>query len=159
MRRLAILLIGTLATVSVLATVGCQSIQNAMYKSAIEKALQQDSLTGTDPTMEHAANMRKIDLSDCPPEFRVAYMKHIEAWEEAAKVRQAKTELDNQADAAAAAGVLATLFDSNATPWNDHLRAEQEVQRLDVLASADIHSTWETLEQIASKYGAQVPQS
>jgi hypothetical protein len=158
MRRTARVLVSALITACVIGAVGCEGMQNARYKTAIEQALHEDALTGTDPTPSHTSNMRTIDLSDCPPEFRVAYMEHIEAWEELVKVSQAKNELDSEADAAAAAGFLSTLFSMNTTPWRDHVRAEAEVQRLGVAATADVHSTWETVEQIASKYGAQVPQ-
>jgi len=85
-------------------------------------------------------------------------MKHIHAWDEKAQVHDAQAKLANQEDAAAAAGVLATIFGSDATPWSDHLQAESQLQKYDSIASADVHSTFQEVENIASKYGAQVPQ-
>lgn len=155
MQRIAALLILVLP---ILATAGCSAVQDALYKSAIEKALHEDALTGKEPTSGHTAAMRQVDLTDCPQDFRVAYMNHIHAWDEKVTVNQAKVKLDNEEDGAAVAGLLAGLFGSNATPWSDHVRAEQEVQRLDAVASSDITSTWQQVELIASKYGAQVPQ-
>jgi UDP-N-acetylenolpyruvoylglucosamine reductase len=155
MRRVAALLI---ASLTIPATAGCDHVQNAIYKSAIEKALHEDALTGTAPTSAHTAAMRKVDVTDCPQEFRVAYMNHIHAWDERAAVNQAKVKLDSEEDPAALAGMIASLFGSDAEPWGDHVRAEQEARRLEAIASSDLHSTWQEVERIASKYGAQVPQ-
>lgn len=135
---------------------GCDSIQNAIYKSAIEKAIHEDSLTGTDPSDSHVNAMSKVDLSDCPPEFREAYSKHIHAWEERAAVQKAKAKLDNDEDAAAVGGLLASLFDSQATPWSDHMRAVQEVNRLDSESQTDVQTTWQSVEDVARKYGVQM---
>jgi hypothetical protein len=155
MRRSVIILI---FSVFVLAISGCEDIQNAIYKSAIEKALHEDALTGKAPTPEHAAAMRQVALNDCPQDFRVAYMNHIHAWDETAAVNQAKVKIDNEEDAAALGGALATLFDSDATPWSDHLRAQQEIVRYEKLAATNVATTWQEVETIASKYGARVPQ-
>lgn len=137
---------------------GCGSIQDAMYKDAIEKALHEDALTGKQPTAEHVAAMRNVDMSNCPPDFREAYMKHIHAWEQEAAVYEAKMKLDNDEDGAAVAGVLATLFDSDATPWSDHVQAEQKIKSLAASASEQVSSTWRDIETIASRYGAKAPQ-
>jgi hypothetical protein len=63
MQRFATLLIVFLP---ILAAVGCTDFQNAIYKSAIEKALHEDVLTGREPTYGHNAAMRKVDLGRCP---------------------------------------------------------------------------------------------
>ena len=143
------------ATLAIFAT-GCDSIQNAIYKSAIEKAIHEDSLTGHESSYDHTNAMRKVDLSNCPPEFREAYSKHIHAWEESAAVKQARAKLDTEADAAAVGGMLASIFGSDETPWSDHLQAIQELNRLDGIASGDIHTTWQSVEDVARKYGAQI---
>jgi len=158
MKRIAALLLCLLAFLPVAAITGCESIQNMLYKSATEKALHEDSLTGKLTTEDHVAAMRKVDLSGCPVDFNVAYVKYIEAWEQAAKVQKAKAELDNDADAAAAAGALATLFGSDETPWSDHLQAEARIAQMTLDANNQINSDWDGIKQVAAKYGAQVPQ-
>ncbi len=153
-RHLAVIL---MAGLPMLVATGCSVAQDALYKSAIEKALHEDALIGKDPTAGHTAAMRQVDMSDCPQEFRVAYMNHIHAWDEAAAVGQAKTKLDNEEDGAAVGGILASLFGADATPWSDHVRAQEEVQRLAGVAAGDIKSTWQQIEVLAAKYGAQMP--
>ena len=133
--------------------------QLARYKLAIEKALQMDLLTGTHATSEHTQNMRSIDLSDCPSDFRVAYMAHIHAWDEAAAVMAANDKLDSNEDSDAIAGGLATIFGSSATPWQDHLDAKENIRRLAAQADADIKSTFNQVELVAAAYGARVPHS
>jgi hypothetical protein len=50
-----------------------------------------------------------------------------------------------------------TIVGSDAEPWGNHIRAEQEIQRLDGIASNEITSTRQEVETIASKYGAHMP--
>ena len=158
MRRVAALSLCVLFLLPLLAIAGCEGCQNILYKAAIEKALHEDSLTGKDPSDDHVAAMRKVDLSGCPQDFNVAYVKYIEAWQLAAKVQKAKAELDNEADAAAAGGILATLFGSDETPWSDHLQAEARIAQLNLDAVSQIQSSWNTIGEVAAKYGAQLPQ-
>lgn len=133
--------------------------QLARYRSAIEKVLQMDLLTGTHATSEHTQGMRSIDLSECPLDFRVAYMAHIHAWDEAAAVMAANDKLNSNEDSDAIAGGLATLFSSDATPWQDHLNAKANIERLAAQADADIKSTFNQVEILAAAYGARVPHS
>lgn len=135
---------------------GCDWIQDGIYRSGIEKAIHEDSLAGHAATADHIQSMRRVDLSDCPQDFREAYSKHIHAWEEAAQVQQAKADLAKDEDAAAAAGVLATLFGTDDTPWSDHEAAVQRVDQYQQKASEDIHSTWQEVEDVARKYGVQI---
>jgi hypothetical protein len=155
MRREVALVLGLLVTVSLLAATGCEGCRNASYKSAIERALQQDALTGHEPSLDHTAAMHKVDLSGCPEDFRAAYANHIQAWEEAGKVHQAIVDLNNNGDLAATAK---EVFGPDAAPWSSREQAASELTRLQKAASDDIHSTWAKVEQVAAKYGAQVPQ-
>ena len=131
--------------------------QMARYKTAIERSLHEDQLTGSTMSAEHTNAMRSIDLSECPSEFRVAYMNHIHAWDEAVAVQQAKQKLDAQEGDAAVAGLIAQVFDSSATPWSDQVSAERKMQNYRATAVSDIRSSFEEVETIASKYGAVVP--
>ena len=169
MRRLGTFVFVMLLTITAVGSVGCESAEErareeqaaeqAKFKAAIEKALHEDALTGAEPTTGHANAMRTVDLQECPPDFRVAYMKHIHAWDEEAAVHNAKVQVDAQEDDAAAAGALATLFGSNESPWSDHLQAEEELKKYEAAATADIRTTFQEVEEVASKYGARVPHS
>jgi hypothetical protein len=156
MRGIVCVALALIACVPVALLAGCDSIQNAIYKSAIEKAIHEDALTGHEPTIDHVNAMRQVDLSDCPPEFREAYSHHIHAWEEAAQVQLAKAKLDNDEDSAAVAGILASVFDADATPWSDHVQAVNRVNQLQAQAHDDIQSTWQGVEDVARKYGVQI---
>lgn len=156
MRRIESVTLVLLASFLGLVMFGCESIQNAIYEAAIEKAIHEDALTGHAPTFDHTNAMRRVDLSGCPQDFREAYSKHIHAWEEVAAVQQARTKLNDEEDAAAVAGVLATIFGSDATPWGDHVQAVQEVNRLEAVARGDVATTWQEVEDVARKYGVQM---
>jgi hypothetical protein len=156
MRYLVSITLASLVGLGALLVTGCDSIQNAIYKSAIQKAIHEDALTGNAVSADHVNAMRQVDLTDCPPEFREAYSHHIHAWQEAVQVQLAKTELDKDEDAAAVEGILATVFDLDATPWGDHVQAENQVQQLQAKANGDIESTWQEVEDVGRKYGVQM---
>jgi hypothetical protein len=155
MRRAVALVLGLLVTISLVAATGCEGCRNAGYKSAIERALQQDALTGHEPSLDHTAAMRKVDLTGVPDDYRAAYENHIQAWDQAGKVHQAIVDLNNNVDLATA---TAAVFGPNATPWSSREQAASELDRMQKAASDDIHSTWARVEQVAGKYGATVPQ-
>ncbi len=139
------------------ALAGCDDVQQSAYKAAIERALYEDSLTGHEPTYSHTESMRRLDLSACPDDFRVAYVRHIHAWDTVAAVQQAKAKLDSEEDTAALAGLFATLADSAETPWTDHLQAEQKAAYLQRVVNAAVVSTWHDVEDVATRYGARLP--
>jgi hypothetical protein len=157
MRRITTLLTAVCLTLPLVAIMGCGILQHAIYKSAIEKALRDDALTGSEPTVGHTAAMRTIDTSNCPQEFRDAYIRHIHAWDQMAKIHKAELELNSQDDAAAAAGLIATIFNSDETPFSDHIRAEEKLKQMDADASNDIRTTFQEVTDIANKYDARVP--
>ena len=146
----------TLLLPVLVAAVGCDRVQNEMYKSAIQKAIHESSLTGSAPTDEHVKALKSIDLSECPEDFRTAYIQYIHAWEEEAAVNNARARLSSQDGDAMAAGVLSTLFGSSTTPWSDHLRAEQELLSYQKRADTDLSVSAEGLNDGARKYGLTV---
>jgi ABC-type transport system involved in cytochrome bd biosynthesis fused ATPase/permease subunit len=152
MRRIAVLFLGLLLAAPLLVATGCQS---ASYKTAIEKALHEDALTGHEASLDHTAAMQQVDMSGCPDDFRAAYANHIKAWEQAGKVHQAIVDLNNGGTLAAAA---ADVFGPNATPWSSREQAASELDRLQKAASNEIHTTFARVTTVAQKYGATVPQ-
>ena len=139
-----------------LATTGCERMQNEMYKSAIQKALHESSLTGSAPTDEHVKALKSVDLSECPQDFREVYSTYIHAWEEEAAVNDARIKLDSQEGDAAAAGLLSTLFGSSETPWSDHLRAQQQLEEYKKRADADTSARASDVNDAARKYGLNI---
>ena len=75
---------------------GCTN-QKEEYKKAIHSVLDQDAQTGkvdrssidsfVYSSKTKALNMKKIDLSKCPPEFQAAYIAYSIAWAKKYNVR------------------------------------------------------------------------
>lgn len=72
--------------------------------AAIEKALEQDQAiyneakskfpnNAAQATRYIAERMQRIDITRCPPEFRLAFQQHVNAWAQAAPYIQADTPL------------------------------------------------------------------
>ena len=85
-----------------------------------------------------------IDLSACPPEFRVAYRQHLRAWRE---LVSAVRELPNGFADAALTGFINGLcgeVDGGSSRLVGGVKKAEE----------RVRTTWEEVEKIGTKYGA-----
>jgi len=143
-----------LAIIVSLTTVGCKH-----YAESITKVLQQDKETeGIKDDGQRIKQMRDIDLSECPEDFRGAYVDNIHAWEDAAPIDVALAQLQSKSvrDDATLAGILATLFNSEKTPYSDWQDAIEGLKQKRREASDKINDTWKIVENIAVKYGGKL---
>jgi hypothetical protein len=93
-----------------------------------------------------ASRFQKMDTRNCPPEFRVAFQHHINAWREASVYLAQNTPLNSFLEGFAA-GIL----------QDPSLLGES--QRNAVIAVNNINQTYYQLVLIAAAYGARVPES
>ena len=138
-----------------------QEEQRQMHISSINAVLDEDSkirsISNGDPTIT-AEEMRKIDLSNCPTDFSTAFVAHIHAWEDDAKISKAKEELNKDDGLAVAFGILTTLFKDEITPFSDHMEAHRRIDELAQQTKEKINETWKQVELIAVNYGGPLPQ-
>lgn len=129
--------------------------------TSIEKVLKQDSVTSDNATSiaDVVKRMRAIDLSSCPNDFKAAYVEHIHAWESAASIEsevQMFSERYNSSSGLLESFLRGAMFDfgmvGEAGAAYDRLVAHQQQ------VSADIQRTFHDVENIAIKFGAQLPQ-
>ena len=93
----------------------------------------------------YCAELEALDMSDCPPEFRVAYRHHIGAWRELqAAVREIPDGFWSQVFAGALNAWLRGEADGGTS------RLEGGVNR----ALERIRDTWIEVERIAASYDA-----
>jgi len=93
-----------------------------------------------------AHEAQKIDIRDCPPDFRQAFQAHIFAWQQSAAALQ-----NNTAGAAVMEGALA-----GATGDSRFIgQANQDA----AIAVQQINETYFVVTEIAQRYGARVPTS
>ena len=88
---------------------------------------------------EYCVELEKQDMTECPPEFRLAFNRHIESWRTTAvTIRQIPGMMD-----AFLAGMLSAVTGDDATSGGagDLKKAEQEIRK-----------TYEEVERIAAKY-------
>ncbi|MCB1086370.1 MAG: hypothetical protein KDM63_04945 [Verrucomicrobiae bacterium] len=88
--------------------------------------------------------MQRIDLAKCPPEFRVAFQRHVNAWNEAIPYIAA----DNAANAFLEGLYSGYTQDYSALGWS-HQQAQ--------LAAYQIAQTYEEVLTVAAAYGARIP--
>lgn len=105
--------------------------------------------------------MQNIDTSACPPEFRTAYLDHIDAWSYLVKVRQARMELasDGSIEDALLLSLLASSNDTNATSVEDLVHSDDSLKKVEEIASERIDETFRTVQKIAIHYGAELATS
>lgn len=93
-----------------------------------------------------AASMQDIDTRACPPEFRLAFQQHINAWREAAPYFAQDTGLNAFIDGFAAG----LMQDASLVGASGQAAAA---------ASQNINATYYQLVNIAAAHGARVPNS
>lgn len=128
---------------------------------AIERVLQLDAKAGNGASTvsDVVAQMRAIDLSGCPEEFRAAYLGHIHAWEEMVIVEQAFSAYDAESNSAGAlveAFVRGFLGDPLGK-MNEDIAARKELQDQYRVARQGVRDTWHVLEKDAVARGAALP--
>ncbi|GAB3029651.1 hypothetical protein [Spirosoma pulveris] len=132
--------------------------QKIAYINAINSVLQSDARTSNISDYgSRTSAMRNIDITQCPQDFGVAYVDHIHAWENRAKIEKARNELKEYGGLAAAAGLVATLSDSEITPFSDYVEATNKLQALANEQDTEIRRTWQIVERSAVSYGATLP--
>jgi len=129
-------------------------------RTGIEVALQQDrgaGQLGSDSAT--ASAMRAIDVSNTPAEFQAAYVTHIHAWEDVARLRAAwkRFDTDEKNGKVLLVGFVCAMVDCPATPIADRVEAEQEYNRQLSAARARISVSFHEVERVAASYGAQLP--
>ena len=129
-------------------------------RTGIEVALQQDrgaGQLGSDSAT--ASAMRAIDVSNTPAEFQAAYVTHIHAWEDVARLRAAwkRFDTDEKNGKVLLVGFACAMVDCPATPIADRIEAEQEYNRQLGAGRARISVSFHEVERVAASYGAQLP--
>jgi hypothetical protein len=146
--------IRTLANVALLSLVlvGCsktadRAIEDVLNRCArITKHVNSSKMSAAEAATYIANEDQKIDLRDCPPEFRVAFQQHINAWRQAAPYFAQDTGL-----AAFLEGFAAGMSGNDSMVGLTHENAS--------IASQNINSTYYQLVNLAAAYGARVPNS
>lgn len=142
-----------------------QAQQQALaYKSAITTLLAQDytisvSLYSSDKNRV-AEEMRKLDMSQCPRDFAVAYLDHIYAWEDAGKIQRAERALHSDENIGNVLGqqLMQSIFSSDESALRDAAETETRLRAAAEAASSRIITTFHKVERIAVAYGATLPQ-
>ncbi|MCA9042598.1 MAG: DUF4339 domain-containing protein [Planctomycetaceae bacterium] len=103
-------------------------------------------------------NMRQIDLSGCPNEFRAAYLAHIHSWEAAVQVLIEFKEFQEQSKSGAAF-VESMLRGYMGDPFGktlEVLQTNQELEKRYKTAREGIQTSYRRLEELAVLFGAQL---
>jgi hypothetical protein len=90
---------------------------------------------------EVVTRMRAIDTSACPTDFRMAYLKHIHAWEEERKVElEAKKlgEPDGFWDAVPKYGRAMSLKGASDSASEETIQTYQEIEKVAVFRRAKL---------------------
>lgn len=108
---------------------------------------------------KQAEAMRNIDISKCPSDFSVAYLDHIHAWENAARVDKVWKEWnsDENVNNIIVEAFLNELLNTNTNTYENVVEIENELKKQRVEATNKIRTTWEDVERIAVRYGAKLP--
>lgn len=129
--------------------------------AAIERVLLADQQTSSQ--VQHSSGvipyMRGIDLTDCPVEFKAAFLAHIHAWEEAIAVLQEAEEFASQSNQNKIfwESFVRGFFGDVVTVPNQVLQQNQDLQSRYEKAHQEVGTTYRRVEEIAVAYGATLP--
>lgn len=126
----------------------------------VEQVIQKDFATeayGEDPGRVTA--MRAIVLTDCPAEFQVAYVKHIQAWEKYYRIKQGLRDLDTGDNLGGAALVdfVGGVLGFSPGAIGDHIDAIKLLERERNAASQEVSDTYEIVTTLARSRGVAIP--
>ena len=129
--------------------------------AAIERVLLADQQTSSQ--VKHYTGvipyMRGIDLTDCPAEFKAAFLAHIHAWEDAIAVLQEAEEFASQTNQNQIfwESFVRGFFGDVVTVPNQVLQQNQDLQDRYEKAHQEVGTTYRRVEEIAVAHGATLP--
>jgi hypothetical protein len=128
---------------------------------AVESVLKKDATTGTGATSvaEVVTRMRAIYTSDCPNDFRAAYLAHIQAWEAMAEVEQQASAFKSDREGAGdfVEGFVRGFLGDPLGKANEIRDAQTQLQRNYQAAREQVRQSFNQVQQIAVAYGAELP--
>ena len=135
--------------------------EKEQIKANIERVLQQDAKAseGSETVAKLVARMRAIDTSDCPNEFRLAYLAHIHSWEMMEDVQRDASRLKEEAnsDGVLVEAFIRGLLGDPLGKANEIKAAQTQLQRSYQVAHTEIRKTFHHVEEIAIQYDANLP--
>ncbi len=134
--------------------------ESERLRIGIETALIQDvSAGGFNSAAQTVKAMRAIDTTNTPAEYRAAYVTHIQAWEDVARLKASWEAIDTDENNGIilVASVACAMLDCPATPIADRIEAEREYNRRLVVAQAQVTTSFREVERIAVSHGARMP--
>ena len=132
--------------------IGCIWVRNARYKDSIQRALHEESLISALPAHERVTALQQVDISGCPKDFTAAYLQYIGAWKELAAAEDERGRLQDQTWSSVGRSIQELSLD----PAKKNGEAiDQATGRVND-ANAKITKDWESVEDVARKYGVQL---
>lgn len=140
---------------------GCGAMTANKRRNAIQRVLDQNARVTDNATSvaQIVSRMRAIDCSNCPSDFRQAYVTHIHAWEMLASVEtQAKQYGTNYFSGEAM--IESFIRGAMGDPFGkaqEAIAAKNQLQQSYQYATNQIKLTLNRVEEIAVGYGASLP--
>ena len=146
-------------TVAILA--GCGDSTAKKNRLVIQKVLDQDAKVTDNATSvaQIVLRMRAIEYSECPADFREAYVQHIHAWELLEQVEVQAKQYDAEYNSGGALfesfirGAMGDPFGKT----HEAITATKQLRQNYQQAAFEIKSTLNRVEEIAVRYGATLP--
>lgn len=141
--------LAVIAVAFILSACGSDSSRITKVLEQCAKISQRAAVYNNSPGVQAgfiAAESQKIDVTGCPPDFRMAFQSHVFAWQQAAPSLG-----NNNLGTAFLEGLAAGVTEDPRFIG----QAEQEAS----YAGQQINATYYRLTQIAAKYGARIPRS
>jgi TPR repeat protein len=135
--------------------------QKAKIQAEIQSVLREHvaTLARTTTIQQVVTGLRAIDTSDCPTDFRVAYIDHIQAWEEIADVEQKLKRHSAQNDSVVPY-LEAIVRGFMGDPFGKSDEVKADINKIDAnveAAQKKLKQTLNYVERVAITHGATMP--
>lgn len=153
--------IATILIVAVLLIVLIAVFFPQSEKGCMERVLRKDSVTSENASSvaDVVRNMRAINLDGCPQNFRSAYVRHINAWEDLSELEtrvQAHQEYGSSWNMAVDAFVQGFMGNPLGVA-NEHSQREQMLAAQYAEIQQEMKMTYREVESIAVAAGCSLP--
>lgn len=128
--------------------------------ACIERVLREDLNTASfGYDAGRAPAMRAIDMTGCPSDFQVAYVRHAQAWDKYIRIRTALRTLDTGENfgGAALADFVGGALGFQAGAIENHVDAVNALTKEQDVANQEISDTYEIVTTMARARGLSVP--
>eukprot|EP00456_Euglypha_rotunda_P059501 TRINITY_DN496_c1_g5_i1.p1 TRINITY_DN496_c1_g5~~TRINITY_DN496_c1_g5_i1.p1 ORF type:complete len:181 (-),score=30.59 TRINITY_DN496_c1_g5_i1:672-1214(-) len=128
--------------------------------ASIERVLEQDAIAYQSSTAveQYVGRLKTIDTLDCPRDFKVGFLAHVQAWEQVAAIekRTIKFSEDANSTSTMVESFFRGMLGDFSGKFNEMTLAQNQLKAEYDSAALEVRQTWNQVEKLAVSHGAKL---